>query len=406
MLSPIFFSLLVQVFFVGMLIGSVRTVLPVISELDFGLSKNSLSYATTIILAFGLVKALSNISAGFLSDIFGRKKVLLLGWLIALPVPLLLGSFSSWAMIVLALFFLGINQGLAWSMTQSAKIDITNANDRGHAMGLNEFAGYIGVALSGVLTAAVAEVLTPIRTISLFTGIVICLGLITALFTIRETKKPSNGHQTSNSRDAKGKLLSSFQVLKLVSWQDKKMMAVCQAGLVEKFVDALIWVFFPIYYYQNGLKLVEIGSVVAVYGVVWGMLQLFTGRLSDKVGRSIPIVIGMIICALGILLTITSSGLLWWTSCSAIIGIGMALLYPNLSAAITDLSHDNYRSSALGIYRFWRDLGYSVAGILFLLMSHISGDVITSFIFVCIAMTASALVLACYFSLPEKILRS
>lgn len=387
-----------------MLIGSVRTVLPVISELELGVAKNSLSYVTTIILAFGLVKAVANISAGFLSDYFGRKKVLIVGWIIALPVPLLLNDVNNWSVIVLALLFLGGNQGLTWSMTQSAKIDITNASDRGHAMGLNEFAGYIGVALAGILTGAVADVFEPMRVISIFTGVVVCAGLMTAFLTIRETKTSLLEGKKVNPFISSGELLSVFQIFKLVSWRDKKMMAVCQAGLIEKFVDALIWVFFPIYYYQKGLNLIEIGAVVAVYGVIWGIFQLFTGRLSDRVGRAIPIVLGMVICAFGIILTITSSGLLWWTICSAIIGLGMALLYPNLSAAITDLANENYRSSAIGIYRFWRDLGYSFAGVSFLILSYTSGELISSFVFVSAAMTVSAIVFAYYFFAQERVI--
>lgn len=409
MITPLFISLLIQVFLVGMLIGAVRTVLPVISEVEYGLLKNSLNYITSIILAFGIVKALSNIFAGFLSEFIGRKKVLVTGWVLALPIPFLFVSLSNWTMIILALILLGVNQGLAWSMTQSSKIDITHDNERGHAMGLNEFAGYIGVALAGFLTGVIAEVIEPITTISLFTGVIVFLGLSTALFTISETK-PSvdNNCVTVITKPVQTKInaLSSFQLMKLVSWQDKKMMAICQAGLIEKFVDALIWVFFPIYFYQNGLNLVQIGLIVAIYGVIWGIFQLFTGKLSDIVGRATPIVVGMLLCALGVLLIITDNGLLWWSFCSALIGVGMALLYPNLSAAITDLAIVEYRSSILGIYRFWRDIGYSIAGIIFVFISHVSGDVIGSFIFVSAAMSVSALVLGFYLLKPTISIRA
>lgn len=404
MYTPLFLTLLLQVFLVGMLIGTFRTVLPVIAEIEFSVSQNSLLFVTSIVLIFGVIKALSNLAAGISSEVTGRKKILILGWLLAIPIPILLMNVQSWVYVVLALVFLGVNQGLTWSMTQSAKMDITPHIRRGHAMGLNEFSGYVGVALAGFITGVAAEHISPVITISVFSGGVIILGLLNACVGIRETKFHQSSQPYSTQTQKKGHQLTLFELVISVSWQDKKMMAVCQAGLVEKFVDALVWVFFPLYFFQKGFDLAEIGFIVAVYGVVWGGMQLLTGKLSDRVGRGGPIVGGMLLCALGVLLILAGEGLVYWSACSALIGVGMALLYPNLSAAIADLAHPAYHASTLGIYRFWRDLGYSVAGLFFTLISLTSARVTDGFIIVSVAMTASASVVAVYYHpiLTEK----
>lgn len=382
-----------------MLVGSFRTVLPIIAELEFGYTQNSLIYVTSIVLIFGLVKALSNLAAGGMSERIGRRKVLILGWIVALPIPYFLMSIQSWGVIISALILLGMNQGFAWSMTQSAKIDIADSRYRGNAMGLNEFSGYLGVALAGVVTSYLAEIINPMSTISSFTAVVVFLGLFSALVSICETKQSNkqclNNTETSYLHDFKA--LTWFQIMKLTSWQDKKMMAICQAGLIEKFVDALVWVFFPIYFYQQGLRLLDIGSVVAVYGIVWGVFQLFTGKLSDMIGRIIPIITGMFICAIGVAMVLVSSGLFYWSCCSVVIGLGMALLYPNLSAAIADLAPREHHAEILGIYRFWRDCGYSIAGILFVLIAHNTASVSDAFLLVSVSMLASTVVLCVYF---------
>lgn len=397
MYTPLFLTLLLQVFLVGMLIGTFRTVLPVIAEIEFSVSQNSLLFVTSIVLIFGVIKALSNLAAGISSEVTGRKKILILGWLLAIPIPILLMNVQSWVCIVLALVFLGVNQGLTWSMTQSAKMDITPHSRRGHAMGLNEFSGYVGVALAGFITGIAAEHISPVITISVFSGGVIILGLLNACVGIRETKFDQNSQSYSTQTQKKGHQLTLFELVISVSWEDKKMMAVCQAGLVEKFVDALVWVFFPLYFFQKGFDLAEIGFIVAVYGVVWGGMQLLTGKLSDRVGRGGPIVGGMLLCAFGVVLILAGEGLVYWSACSALIGVGMALLYPNLSAAIADLAHPAYHASTLGIYRFWRDFGYSVAGLFFTLISLTSARVTDGFIMVSVAMTASASVVAIYY---------
>lgn len=393
-----------QVFLVGMLIGGFRTVVPLINELESGLSDNSLEYVTSIVLIFGLVKAISNLVSGTMSDYIGRRKVLLLGWLAALPIPYLLIYVQNWTVLSIVLVLLGVHQGLAWSMTQSAKIDIADSRHRGNAMGLNEFSGYLGVAVAGFVTSYFAEIISPISTIVGFTTFVVLVGLFSALISIQETKQSHTKRLNTLDKVNQSKLDIStwFQIFKQTSWHDKKMMALCQAGLIEKFVDALVWIFFPIYFYQQGLKLTDIGIVVAIYGVVWGALQLLTGRLSDMIGRVIPIVAGMIICAIGVALVLIGSGFFYWSCCSLIIGLGMALLYPNLSAAVADLAHSKNHAETLGIYRFWRDCGYSVAGILFVYIAQHATNVADAFILVSIAMVASSVVVVVYLSPKDK----
>lgn len=389
-----------------MFIGAFRTVLPLIGELDAGLSDKSLKFVTSIVLIFGLVKALSNLVAGHLSEYIGRRKVLLLGWLVAVPIPYLLIYIHNWAVFSCALVLLGVNQGLAWSMTQSAKIDISDSKNRGNAMGLNEFSGYLGVALAGFATSYFAEFISPVTTVSSYTAFVVIVGLLSALMSIQETKqtdtKRLNILDTVNQ--CKPDRSTWFHIFKLTSWQEKKLMALCQAGLIEKFVDALVWIFFPIYFHQQGLKLSDIGIVVALYGVTWGALQLLTGKFSDIIGRTFPIIAGMLICATGVVLVPASSGLFYWSCCSVFIGLGMALLYPNLSAAVADLAHHEQHAVILGIYRFWRDFGYSVAGVFFVFIGQHRTTVADAFILVSIAMVASTVILIIYFYPKDKIM--
>lgn len=379
--------------------GSVRTVLPIIAESEYHLSNNSLLLITTLVVAFGFFKAVSNVGAGLASDLVGRKKVLVVGWLLGIPAPIILFFSDKWSGVVLSLIFLGINQGLTWSMTQSAKMDIVNHTRRGHAMGLNEFSGYLGVALAGVITAYMAVYLEPKFALFVFMGLVIFLGLTMAIVTVRDValidSSPAKaGILSSSSTESGGNSGRQTMLGKIyyVSWQNKSLMALCQAGLVEKFVDTLIWIFYPLYLFNNGLSLTEIGWVVACYGVVWGGGQLFSGWISDHVGRWLPIVAGMFVCALGVILNLFNHGLIWWSFCSVITGAGMALLYPNLSAAVADLSSSSIRSSAIGIYRFWRDIGYMVAAIVFGINTLIFEDIVSSFVLVFILMIVSNLI--------------
>jgi MFS family permease len=399
---------LVQVFFVGLTIGMFRTVVPALAESEFGVAKGSFMMLMAFVTAFGFVKGTLNFVAGRMSEQIGRKKVLFLGWLAAVPMPFMILYAPSWYWIVAATVLLGINQGLTWSMTQTSKLDLTTSEQRGLTIGLNEFSGYFGVAVAGVITGYLATAFGPREGLMLFGVAVIgTAGLLTLLW-VKDTlpwahaegKKHAAGLMTGprprypqNISDKPG----TWEVFTLMSWRDRRMASISQAGLVEKFVDALVWVFFPVYLYQHGLSLAGIGWVVGVYGFVWGVSQFFTGHLSDHVGRKKPIVWGMWLCGAGVALVVLDEGELWWSFAAAVMGFGMALLYPTLSAAVSDIAHPNWRGSAIGIYRFWRDLGYGIGALLLGAVAALFGGIEAGFWFTAGAMFVSgALVwLAC-----------
>jgi len=393
---------LLQVFLVGLTIGMFRTVVPALAEDEFGVSKGSFMLLTAFVVAFGFVKGTLNFVAGRWSERIGRKKVLIFGWLIAVPIPFLIYFASSWNWIVAATVLLGVNQGLCWSMTQTSKMDITRADERGLTMGLNEFSGYIGVALAGILTSYMALIWGARLGLMIFGSVVISLALILAFFLVKETHEWARTEAQQSLKKPQhqqpSKALGNFpthpttaQMFHLMSWKDRRMAAFCQAGMVEKFVDALVWVFYPVFLHQRGLSLNAIGWIVGIYGFVWGSTQLLTGKLSDHIGRMKPIVWGMWICGLGVGLMLIRDGMIWWSVNAAITGFGMALLYPNLGAAVADLSHPNWRGSAIGIYRFWRDLGYGVGALSFGVVAHFAGAVTAGFWFVSIAMLFSGM---------------
>ncbi len=399
-----FLHQLLQVMLVGFTIGMMRTVVPALSESDFGVPKNSFMLLTSFVVAFGFIKGTLNFFAGRLSEHIGRKKVLLLGWMTALPIPLLVYFAPSWGWIVAATMLLGINQGLTWSMTQTAKLDITRSDQRGLTIGLNEFAGYVGLALAGIITAYLATALGARVGLLIFGMSTILLAIMLTLLWVKDTlpwaKLEVARHTTVCSDNALPRYPISintqpttWQVFSLMSWHDKRLAAICQAGLVEKFADALIWVFYPVFLYQHGLSLPDIGWVVGVYGFVWGGSQFFTGKLSDHIGRQKPNVGGMWICGAGVAMMLWHEGMAWWSFCAAVSGFGMALLYPNLSAAVADISHPNWRGSAIGIYRFWRDLGYGVGALGLGITAHFSGTIDTAFWFVALSMFLSGAVL-------------
>jgi MFS family permease len=379
---PLFLQLLLQVLLVGMTIGMMRTVVPALAETEYGVARNSFMLLSAFVLAFGVVKAVLNLVAGKLAERIGRKKVLVLGWLVALPIPVVVWLAPSWNWIVFATVLLGVNQGLCWSMTQAAKLDITRADERGLTMGLNEFAGYLGVAVAGIVTAYAATALGPRSGLLVFGAAVIVVALVLAVFGIEETLPwaRSTGVPAQTGR---------WAIFALVSWRDRRMAVLSQAGLVEKFVDALVWVFFPVFLFQRGESLPDIGWIIGVYGVVWGGSQLLTGRLSDRIGRHAPNVAGMWLCALGVALMLAGEGTVWWSACSAIMGFGMALLYPNLSAAVADIAHPAWRGTAIGVYRFWRDLGYAVGAMGLGLAARFGGGVEAAFVFVAASMLLS-----------------
>lgn len=381
---------LVQVLLVGFAIGMTRTVVPALAESEFGLERGSFVLLSAFVIAFGVVKGVLNFVAGRLSERIGRKKVLVLGWLVALPIPVMIALAPDWNWIVAATVLLGVNQGLCWSMAQTSKLDLTRANQRGVVIGLNEFAGYVGVALAGIITGYAATIMGPREGLLAFGLIVIGLGLFLSAFFVRDTLPWAHAEAKSAAATAP---LSTWQVFTLMSWRDRRLAAISQAGLVEKFVDALVWVIYPVFLFSRGLSLPEIGWVVGMYGVVWGGSQLVTGPLSDKVGRHWPNVLGMWICGAGVAMMVLGEGIAWWSFSAAVSGLGMALLYPNLSAAVADIAAPAWRGSAIGIYRFWRDLGYAIGALGFALAANLMGQIEAAFWFVAVAMLVSGLVL-------------
>ena len=390
---------LLQVLLVGFTIGMMRTVVPALAEGEFGVPRNSFMLLGTFVVAFGVVKGLMNFVAGRLSERVGRKGVLLFGWLVALPIPPLVFWGPSWNWIVVATVLLGINQGLTWSMTQTAKLDITRPDQRGLTIGLNEFSGYVGVAGAGIITAYLAGALGARLGVAVFGLTVILLALVLTLAWVKDTRPWASVEATSHLATSTApmpryprnvsKEPSTWEVFALVSWRDKRLMALSQAGLVEKFVDAFVWAFFPVFLYRHGVSVSGIGWIVGTYGFVWGGAQLLSGKLSDHVGRHALNVSGMWLCGGGVGLMLVSDHAAWWALCAGLSGLGMALLYPNLCAAVADIAHPNWRGSAIGLYRFWRDLGYGLGALGMGLVASATGSIESAFWFVAISMLIS-----------------
>lgn len=399
-----FMHQLLQVLLVGLTIGMTRTVVPALAESDFGVPKNSFLLLSSFVVAFGLVKGCMNFVAGRLSERIGRKQVLLLGWVFALPIPVMISFAPGWGWVVAATVLLGINQGLTWSMTQTSKLDITRLEERGLTLGLNEFSGYVGVALAGIATAYLAAHFGARHAILIFGLTVIVLALVLTQLWVQDTLAWARAEAARHTPGATHALRprypqgvsstpSTREIFTLMSWRDKRLLALCQAGLVEKFVDALVWIFYPVFLYQKGLSLPHVGWIIGFYGFVWGGAQLFTGRLSDRIGRHRLNVGGMWICGTGVVAMVLGDGVAWWATSAAVSGLGMALLYPNLSAAVADISHPAWRGSAIGIYRFWRDLGYGIGALGLGLAAHFTGQMQSAFWFVAISMVASGALL-------------
>ena len=395
---------LLQVLLVGLTLGMMRTVVPALASSEFGVPKGSFMLLIAFVVAFGFVKGTLNFVAGRLSEKIGRKRVLLIGWLFALPIPFMIMFAPSWGWLVAATVLLGVNQGFAWSMTQTSKLDITRPDQRGLTIGLNEFAGYVGVAIAGIVTAYMATAFGARQGLLMFGLVVILSALVLTQFFIKETLPWAKAEGARHAAgQATGPVLrypagvpanpTTWSMFTLMTWRDRRMAALCQAGLVEKFVDALVWVFYPVFLYQQGISLPNVGWIIGVYGFVWGASQLVTGKLSDRIRRHRPNVWGMWICGAGVALMLLGQGVAWWMLSAAVSGLGMALLYPNLSAAVADISHPNWRGSAIGIYRFWRDLGYGIGGLGLGLVAHSTGQMEAAFWFVALSMFASGGVL-------------
>ena len=399
-----FLQQLLQVLLVGMTLGMMRNVVPALAEAEFGVPRGSFLLLVAFVVAFGLVKGAMNFLAGRLAEWAGRQRVLLLGWLVAWPIPALVWFAPNWSWIVAATVLLGVNQGLTWSMTQTAKLDFTRNDQRGLVIGLNEFSGYVGVALAAVLTGYLAALFGPRQGLLGFGTAVIGLASLLAWLGVAETlpwardevkrqAAASGGGPKPRYPTGVSAQPSTAEMFALMSWRDRRLAALCQAGLVEKFVDALVWVFWPVYLHQRGVNLPGIGWIVGVYGFSWGAAQLVTGRLSDRFGRHRLNGWGMWICGAGVALMPLGYGSAWWSLSAAVAGLGMAMLYPNLSAAVADIAHPSWRASAIGIYRFWRDLGYGIGALGLGAAAALGGRLETAFWFVAIAMGLSGALL-------------
>jgi len=347
--------------FVGSMVGLERTVLPLLGEREFGLT--SKTAITSFIVSFGVTKAVLNLVAGRVSERLGRKPLLVVGWLFALPVPFLIIYAPAWWWIDVANVLLGANQALAWSMTVIMKVDLVGPRRRGLALGLNEFAGYCAVGLMSWVTGYVAAQYA-LRPQPFYLGIVVALlGLGLSLFFVRETL----GHvrlEASGTTGAAAHPPSLGHVFFLTSIGNASLFAACQAGLVNNLNDGMSWGLYPLFFAAFGLGVESIGVIKAVYPGVWGLLQVATGPLSDRAGRKRLIAGGMIVQAGGIWLTVLGSSYTAWIAGAALQGLGTAMVYPTLLAAITDHTHPTWRATSLGVYRFWRDLGYAVGALL------------------------------------------
>ena len=354
------FSLLVGLnALVGAMVGLERSVLPLVGKHDFHLASDAA--ILTFVVAFGAAKAVTNLAAGAFADRVGRKHLLVTGWVFALPVPLLIGFAPSWWVIVIANLFLGVNQGLAWSMTVVMKIDLAGPRRRGLALGLNESAGYLGVAAAAFATGALAATFAPRTVIWVGAAALAILGMVLTVVFVRDTAGHVVEEQRAHLRTNRSSLLTA---LTRGTIGQPVLRACSQAGLVNNLNDALAWGLAPLYLAANGTSVGQIGAVAAVYPAVWGLGQLLTGWLSDSTGRKPLIVAGMIVQAGALTLLVASGGTLAAAlAAAALLGVGTALVYPTLIAAVSDAVQPIDRARAIGVYRFWRDFGL-VAGAL------------------------------------------
>jgi MFS family permease len=387
---------------VGGMVGLERSVLPLIGEQDFGLTSTSAILA--FVVAFGAAKAVTNLAAGGLAERLGRKRLLVIGWLVALPVPLLIGLAPSWWFIVAANLLLGVNQGFAWSMTVVMKIDLAGPRQRGLALGLNESAGYLGVAATAFLTGALAASYAPLTVVWVGAALIVTVGLLLSVFAVRDT-----GAQVALEQQAHGAHPSTQGTLAAAftqaSFRDPILRACSQAGLVNNLNDALAWGLAPLYLAAHGATVREIAIVAAAYPVVWGAGQLLTGWLSDHTGRKPLIVAGMLLQAAALGLLVVGDGAFPPSLAAALLlGAGTAMVYPTLIAAVSDASQPRDRARAVGVYRFWRDFGFVLGA----LIAGIGADATstqTAILIVAVLTGVSGLLVAASSWQPRRALR-
>ena len=354
------FALLVLInAFVGGMVGIERTVVPLIGAEEFHLSSTTL--IVSFIISFGVIKALANLVSGQLADTWGRKHVLVVGWLFGLPVPFMIMWGPSWEWVVAANVLLGINQGLAWSMTVIMKVDLVGPKSRGLAVGLNEFAGYLALGVTAFLTGYLAAEYG-LRPTPIYLGVGYAFfGAVLSIFLVRDTREHvrleigNHPYPTSS--------IGFWEVFTLTSFRDRNLFAASQAGLVNNLNDGMSWGVFPLFFAAFGLGVERIGILKAVYPATWGILQVATGPLSDRWGRKGLIVGGMWVQAAGLFLTALTRDFKYWLVGSLLLGVGTAMVYPSLIAAVSDASHPSWRARSLSVYRFWRDLGYAIGAL-------------------------------------------
>jgi MFS family permease len=354
------FSLLVLInAFVGGMVGIERTVVPLIGAEQFHLASAAL--VTSFIVSFGVVKACANLVSGHFADVWGRKRVLVLGWLVGLPVPFMIMWAPNWGWVIAANALLGINQGFAWSMTVIMKIDLVGPRSRGLAVGLNEFAGYLAVGVTAFLTGYIAQ-RYGLRPVPIYLGAIYAvLGAVLSIFLVRDTRHHVRTEVAGHAESADA--MRFWQIFMLTSFQNRNLFAASQAGLVNNLNDGMSWGIFPLFFSAFGLGVERIGILKAVYPATWGILQVATGPLSDRLGRKGLIVTGMWVQAAGLLLTALTHEFQYWLIGSLMLGIGTAMVYPSLIAAVSDASHPSWRARSLSVYRFWRDLGYAIGAL-------------------------------------------
>ncbi len=351
-----FWLLVIVNAFVGGMIGLERTIIPQIAEVDFGMAAKTA--ILSFIVVFGVTKAITNYYTGTLANRFGRKNLLVAGWILALPVPLLLIYAPGWNWIIAANIFLGISQGLTWSSTVVMKIDLVGEKDRGFAMGLNEFAGYIALAVIAFLTGWIAGNYG-LRPYPFYIGIALgIVGLLISWLLIKDTQ----GHVKLES------VSSTIPLLKNIfwdtTWKHKNLGSITQAGLVNNLNDGMVWGLFPLLLVSKGFDLQETGIIVATYPAVWGLGQIYTGKLADKYCKKTLLFIGMLMQGISLLGMIYANSFLWFIVLSSLLGIGTAIVYPTFLAAISDFTHPDQRARGIGVFRLWRDLGYAFGAIL------------------------------------------
>jgi MFS family permease len=364
------FSLLVLVnAFVGAMAGMERSILPLLAEEEFRLAARTA--ILSFIAVFGVSKALTNYFAGRFSDRIGRRQILIAGWILATPVPFLLMWAPTWSWVLVANALLGISQGLTWSTTVIMKIDLVGPRQRGLAMGFNEFAGYIAVAGAAWMTGWIAA-REGLRPEPFYLGVLfVAMGLALSVFLVRETQSHVSLEAQLASRSDDG--MTSSAIFWRTSIGDRNLSSISQAGLVNNLNDGMVWGLFPLFFSAAGLSLERVATLAAIYPATWGLAQLGTGALSDRIGRKWLIASGMWLQAVGIGVVVIANGFIGFAMGAILLGIGTAMVYPTLLAAIGDVASPAWRASAIGVYRFWRDLGYAVGAVIAGLAADLMG---------------------------------